>query len=274
MINFAKAKYSQVFLINAHIIKLIIQTIKHFVAVHPDTKLIEMGIGHANLTKYFVTNPNYIGFEIDKHLYNNIHTFAPTANIFNEDFFSETAQDKLKIFLSSTKNKVFFSNVPYNITGVCLKYIFLNSLNISMFIVMLQKEVADKIIAPVNAKNYSSLSVIFQTLCTTKMLCSVSKNSFLPKPAVDSTVLIIEPNHELPDTFNKIQFVQFANALFKNRRKTLKNNLFAWNSKLTKLKMTSILNEQKLTDNIRAQALTTIQIQKLFHFLSKLEPDS
>ena len=89
------------------------------------------------------------------------------------------------------ENIVFISNLPYYITSKLLNKILINGLNINTIVTMMQKEVGQKIIRP-DSKDYNLLSVILDYQYNTSIIKFVGKNSYLPRPEIDSIVLKFE----------------------------------------------------------------------------------
>ena len=117
------------------------------------------------------------------------------------------------------------ANLPYYITSPVLFKLFESSLSFPIITVMMQKEVADRFIAQPNSKEYGSISVEGQYLYDIKRVCNAPKNAFMPSPKVDSTVLTFERKKDIVPVKNQNEFFMIIKACFKQRRKTLYNNL-------------------------------------------------
>ena len=121
---------------------------------------------------------------------------------------------------------IVFGNLPYNISAKLLvNLVRLNNLKkiFNKFILMFQKELADRIVSSEGSKSYGRISVMCQTYFDVEIKFNVSRNVFQPKPGVDSSVLSFHPKKNMiPDP---LHFSQFIKKVFSNRRKKLKNNL-------------------------------------------------
>jgi len=227
-----RKSWGQNFLIDNNIINKIITNIK------PNSKdyIIEVGPGQGSLTiplSKIVSNIHAI--EIDpllvKHLKNkNIKS----AIIYNSDILNWEPQD------TSIKYKIV-GNLPYNISSPII-FKFLNQHYWDEMIIMVQKELADRIIAKPNCKDYSRISVISQTFCIVNSLFNISNNVFYPKPEIQSSLIKFK---RIKKDINITEFSLFIKSAFKQRRKKLKNNL-------TNLHLTPSLNKyaEKRPENI------------------------
>ena len=123
---------------------------------------------------------------------------------------------------------VVFGNLPYNIsTQILIKWIRYKNLNntFKKFILMFQKEVAERIIAETNNKNYGRLAVLSSWKLKIKKIIDVSPNSFYPIPKVKSTILLIKPKNENFNLKNPKNLEHITNVFFNQRRKMIKKPL-------------------------------------------------
>ena len=130
-----------------------------------------------------------------------------------------------------TINKVV-ANIPYNITGPLLERLLgrldrPSKTTYKRLILLLQKEVADRILASPGQSNFSALSVRVQLMAKCNHVCSVSPNSFKPPPKVDSTVIAIEPfsRSQCLESSTAIRVEELLRKAFSSRRKKLRNTL-------------------------------------------------
>jgi len=187
--------------------------------------VVEIGAGAGTLTKVLSDiAKKVISFEIDKDLKDTLLSL----NLENAEFVFEDALkyplDKLheRIMHSASKYKLV-ANLPYYITTPLL-FKFLEDEKCTSLTIMIQKEVAMRIVAKENTADYGILSVLCQALSDITYNRTVSKKVFTPMPKVDSAVITLKKN--LRSNLRKIEhFKRIVKASFAMRRKTLSNNL-------------------------------------------------
>ena len=187
--------------------------------------VLEVGPGTGNLTeKIILKKPKkFFAIEKDKSLAKRLNEkFREKIILINDDI--------LKINEKNYSNDpmIVFGNLPYNIsTQILVKWIRYNNLHntFKKFILMFQKEVADRIIANTNSKKYGRLSILTTWKMNVKKLLEVSPNSFYPKPKVNSTVLLLEPKSDFFKIKNPKNLEHITNIFFNQRRKMVKHPL-------------------------------------------------
>ncbi|MCV2508800.1 MAG: 16S rRNA (adenine(1518)-N(6)/adenine(1519)-N(6))-dimethyltransferase RsmA [Candidatus Lightella neohaematopini] len=215
-----KRKFGQVFLKDINVIKNII----NLICPKINQTIVEIGPGTGAITKKLVNLVKYLFLiEIDIDLAtkltnklsnNNINIIC--QNVINTNFFilSRRINQKLRLF----------GNLPYN---NCISIIFhvLKYINVIHDIhFMLQKELANRIIATPNSKEYGKLSVIMQYYYNMVPLINISPTSFYPIPKVYSTVIKFIPrNYKININLDKL--ILILNLAFNQRRKKIKNSL-------------------------------------------------
>jgi len=224
IVNKPKKNLGQNFLIDKNIINKIIKIGN----IEKKKAVMEIGPGYGNLTEAIISmNPkNILAIEKDKKLsillkkkFQNIKNLK----IINEDILSIIKEKNLK------NNLLVFGNLPYNIsTQILASLILLKNWPpwYDHLIFMFQKEVANRIIAKTNTKEFSRLTVLSNWRLEIKKHFDVSKNSFFPKPKVDSTVLSFRPKkNNLLNIRNPKNLEKITQILFSNRRKMINKNL-------------------------------------------------
>lgn len=220
----ANKALGQNFLVDEDIAKEIVSKAN----INKDSYVIEIGPGLGALSEIIATKTNcFKMYEIDKNMVNILNeTFKEYKNV------SITNIDFLKVdiekLISDANNQgyndiIIISNLPYYITTKLLNKILINNLKINTFIAMMQKEVGQKIIKP-DKKDLNPLSIILKYQYDVEIIKYVSKNSYLPRPNIDSVVLKFSktaPKYNC--SFNSL--VSLLDIIFKNRRKTIYNNL-------------------------------------------------
>lgn len=252
----AKKKYGQNFLIDANIASKIAN-----IAANKDMLTIEVGPGLGALSEYLCKYSLSVdAYEIDKDMVDILNEDI------NEDNFKVYHEDFLDTDLSKYKGQVinFASNLPYYVTTPILFKLFKSNLNINKITVMVQKEVADRFNATVNSKDYSALSLIVQYLYVVKLEMNVPKTCFYPVPNVDSAVISFTPIKERNYQYEEGLF-NFIEDCFKQRRKTLNNNL---KEILSNEQIKLIYDKLKLSDNVRAQELLLDDFIKMYEVIN------
>ena len=212
-----KKSLGQNFLSNINIINKIIEIGN----ISKDDEILEIGPGTGNLTKEIIKkNPNKIFLvEKDNILFNNLRkSFGNSENFFNEDIL------KFKENKLSKKKLIVFGNLPYNIaTQILIKWILNNDKNCwyKKLILMFQKDVAERIIANTDTKNYGRLSIICNWKLKITKHFDISKNFFYPKPKVESTVLSFLPKKNYAKFKNNQNLEKITRIFFSQKRKMI-----------------------------------------------------
>jgi len=213
-----KKSLGQNFLIDQNILQKIVNT----VSINSNSEILEIGPGTGNLTNYLIKkNPKKI-FVVEKD--NNLSMlldkkFKNKINIINNDIL------KISENLISKQKLVVFGNLPYNIsTEILSKWITSENKNFwfSKLILMFQKEVADRIIAKINTSNYGRLSILSNWKLDIKKIMNISRNSFFPKPKIESSLLIFSPKNKFYKIKNPKNLEMITRVFFNQRRKMIK----------------------------------------------------
>jgi len=219
--NYPKKSLGQNFLIDKNVINIIINVGD----IKKNDTVLEVGPGTGNLTEKILSkNPRKIfAIEKDKFLARKLHEkFKEKIILVNNDI--------LKIDEKNYSNDpmIVFGNLPYNIsTQILIKWIRYKNLNntFKKFILMFQKEVAERIIAETNNKNYGRLAILSSWKLEIEKITDVSPNSFYPIPKVKSTILLIKPKSEYFNLKNPKNLEHITNVFFNQRRKMIKKPL-------------------------------------------------
>ncbi len=213
----SKKSLGQNFLIDQNILKKIVE----IDILKNKPEIIEIGPGTGNLTEFLVkSNPKKIyAIEKDENLAKDLSKrFADRVDVINEDIlkFSDN-----KIF---TDMSIIIGNLPYNISSqILVKFILNNcSLRFKALIFMFQKEVANRILAKVNSKEYGRLSILANWKFNIKKVLDVKPNSFSPRPKVDSSLLIFKKKHKEYNLKNPKILEKVTRIFFNQRRKKIK----------------------------------------------------
>jgi 16S rRNA (adenine1518-N6/adenine1519-N6)-dimethyltransferase len=159
-------------------------------------------------------------------------------------------------------------NLPYNISSPFLEHLIANRHYVRNAILMFQFEVAQRLIARPNSKEYGALSIASQYYARISPLIKISKECFYPKPKVDSMVL--EFNMEMPHPVrakDEERFLKIVKAAFSFRRKTILNSLERGMVPMTRHMIVGALEESSIEPNRRAETLTIDEYIHLSSFL-------
>ena len=189
--------------------------------------VLEIGPGTGNLTSKLINkNPKKIvAVEKDNNLCSILQKkFEQNkkVSIINKNIMGV---DEHKL---TTDNMIIFGNLPYNIsTQILVKWIKLKNLNnvCKKMILMFQKEVADRIIASSNTKDYGRISILSSWRFFSKKIYDIEPDSFYPKPKVKSSVIIFKPREDYFKFKNVNNLEYNTNIFFNQRRKMIKNPL-------------------------------------------------
>ena len=232
--------------------------------------VLEVGTGHGELTSILVNlSSKVVSIELDTNLYNySVEKFKNTKNVklVNMDFMEIDLQTFLDSEFDDQKDIVMCANIPYYITTPIITKV-LESERFSQITLMMQKEVADKILSPPGTKNCSSLSVMVRYYSVPEFVCDVSRYNFVPVPKVDSSVISFKTIKQY-NIKNKKNFFDVVHASFSKRRKNILNSISS-GIKISKSIISNILKSLNLDINNRAENLTFQNFIDISNLLSK-----
>ena len=243
-----KKKYGQNFLVDKNIVNKIVSDIE----ILPNSLVVEIGCGDGKLTKVLCEKfDSVLGYEIDldvkENLFANLSGFDNFKIIF-DDFLKRDVVFDLDNF--SYDNLYIIANLPYYITTPIIEKIVSSCLNINMIRIMVQKEVGDRFCAKVGSKDYGSFTVFLNYNFNIEKNFIVSRNSFYPKPNVDSMIVSFYPKDK-----NYVTDLEFFNKLvrdsFRFKRKTFRNNLKDYDLSIIE----RVLNKYGYDLSVRAEQL-------------------
>ncbi len=253
----AKKGFGQNFLVDPKIVERCAEE------AHCENAVLEIGPGIGSLTEQLALHSKHVtAFEVDEALIPVLaDTLSPYDNveIILEDFLTCDLRAKVDELEQKYGSVSVCANLPYYITTPVLFRLFEEAPDIPYITVMVQKEVGDRFAAAVNTKEYSALSVEAQYLYNVKKLFTVPGRSFNPSPNVDSVIIQFErkPIEERPEETKA--FFDFVKMCFKQRRKTIYNNL-----KDAHEDALGMLERAGLDPKQRAQEMTMEQLRTLY----------
>ena len=256
-----KKSLGQNFLID----KNIIEKICNAANIKRNNNVLEIGPGTGNLTDFILQKKpkKFHVIEKDERLIKNLNQrFDDKITIINEDIL------KYDLKLLSDKDLIIFGNLPYNISSQILAN-FINysysEFSYKKLVFMFQKEVADRILAKDNSKNYGRLSIFSSWKLNIKKIMDINPSSFFPKPKVMSSLLIFEPKINYIKFKNSKNLEHITNVFFNQRRKMIKKplNILFKSSK-------EVIDELNLNINLRPQNLKKETFYKICLIYEKL----
>lgn len=268
-----KKSFGQNFLTDTNILQKIVDTAE----IDKNVNVIEIGPGIGALTEFLAENAaEVMAFEIDDRL---IPILADTlrhfdnAKVINEDILKSDLQSRIKEFANPDLPIKVVANLPYYITTPILMHLIESKIPFAEFVVMMQKEVADRISAEPNTKAYGSLSIAVQYYMTAKVAFVVPHTVFVPAPNVDSAILKMTRREQpLVQVKDEDFFFRVSKISFVHRRKTLWNNLTSHFGKAdeTKAKLEQALEIAEIKPSIRGEALSIAEFAKLADALKEV----
>lgn len=217
----------QNFLVDENIAKKIVSSLE----IKPGDIVIEIGPGQGVLTKYIsALTENLIAVELDRSIHEKLSAeYSGKAKIIHKDFLKFDLEKDLTVIPDANvsgkiKLKVI-GNIPYNITTEILFRLFDSADKMESAVLMMQKEVAKRLTAQPNTKDYGILAVQTQFSSAPKILFNVPPTAFFPKPNVESSIVRFGFNENKYRVADKKLFKSLVRNSFGQRRKTMKNSL-------------------------------------------------
>ncbi|MGO4929495.1 16S rRNA (adenine(1518)-N(6)/adenine(1519)-N(6))-dimethyltransferase RsmA [Fundicoccus sp. Sow4_D5] len=268
-----KKSLGQNFLVEPHMLEKMIEAGE----VDETTTVIEIGPGIGALTEYLAIHAKEVlAFEIDQRFVKILSkTLAPYDNVrvIHQDILSVDFASEDYEWLHHVKRLVVVANLPYYITTPIIMNLLASDLPFQSLIMMMQKEVAERMTASVGTKAYNSLTIAIQNDMEAETAFIVPKTVFIPKPNVDSAVLKLTRREEALVTVDDThRFQKFVQACFKQRRKTIWNNLKAafTSDEVSADDVRAIMDQVGLDGSRRAESLTIIEFAQLYEAFSIL----
>ncbi len=267
-----KKSFGQNFLTDTNILQKIVDTAE----IDKNVNVIEIGPGIGALTEFLAENAaEVMAFEIDERLVPILEDTLRDHNnikVINEDVLKTDLQTRVKEFKNPNLPIKVVANLPYYITTPILMHLIESKIPFAEFVVMMQKEVADRISAEPNTKAYGSLSIAVQYYMTAKVAFVVPRTVFVPAPNVDSAILKMTRREQpLVEVKDEDFFFRVSKISFVHRRKTLWNNLTSHfgKSEEVKTKLEQALENANIKPSIRGEALSIPDFARLSDALSE-----
>jgi len=257
---------------------LIDPNILHNIVSHADltkeSAAIEIGPGIGALTEHLARKAGQVvAFEIDQRLLPVLEdTLSPYNNvaIVHSDILKANVTEVMQEKLASYEDVMVVANLPYYVTTPILIKLLMEKLPIRGMVVMMQKEVADRITAKPSTKAYGSLSIAIQYYMAAEIAMTVPKTVFMPQPNVDSAVIKLTRHKQAPVKVIDEDFLfTVSRSSFAQRRKTILNNLQSQlpHGKEKKELILKALSEANIDPTRRGETLTIQEFGKLADLL-------
>ena len=248
-------RFGQHYLCSAHVVNKIVEAVS-------DVKgILEVGPGPGALTSILSLKcEKLIAIEIDSKAVLMLEETAPNAEVISGDVLQlnlERMIEKLPV------PRAVVSNMPYQITGPLFGKFSEIRNYYAKAVLMMQKEVGDRVLAVSGTKNYGSLSVFLQSQFEIKKLLNVSASSFLPPPKVESVVLEFIPKSTGLSLNQEPLYFKFVRIGFAHPRKTLMNNL-VFGLRKERIEFEKLLRRTGLEVLVRPHQLTLEHWRILF----------
>ncbi|QHS23878.1 16S rRNA (adenine(1518)-N(6)/adenine(1519)-N(6))-dimethyltransferase RsmA [Virgibacillus sp. MSP4-1] len=259
-----KKSLGQNFMIDSNILEKLVTN----AGVTAQSGVIEIGPGIGALTEQLAKQAKEVlAFEIDQRLLPVLEdTLSPYSNVsvIHQDILKTDVTHFIKEQFPDQEVKVV-ANLPYYITTPILMKLLMDQLPITDITVLIQKEVAERMSARPNTKEYGSLSIAVQYYTEAKVVMNVPKSAFMPQPNVDSSVLQLKMRKEAPVYVeNETFFFELVQASFGQRRKTLMNNLGRhFKGQMSKDEISAILEKVQIDGQRRGESLSIEEFASL-----------
>ena len=247
----------QNFLINSEVVENIVQSSD----ITKDDMVIEIGPGLGVLTKYLLEKAKkVVCIELDTKMVKILQDrFSEYDNI--EIINTDVLKINLNEIIEKNKGEIrkvkVVANLPYYITTPIIMKLIEDRLDIESITVMIQKEVADRLIEIPGGKNTGAITYTVYYYCTSKKIMEVPNTSFIPEPEVTSEIIKMDMRDKpVVDVENPQIMFRIIKSAFMQRRKTLLNALTNANVFINKEQGINTLKELNLKENVRAEELT------------------
>lgn len=258
-----KKKFGQNFIVDENIINSIISKSD----ITKDCMVIEIGPGAGSLTyKLAASAKQVLCYEIDNTLQNVLEENLKdlrNVDIIYQDFLEANVKQDLANY--EFEKLYVVANLPYYITTPIIVKLIEDEIPVDKIVVMVQKEVGNRFKAQPGSKDYSSLSVYLNYYFEISKLLDVSRNIFIPKPNVDSIVVEFKRKESTYQLNDSQLFFQLVRDSFRQKRKTLRNNLKHYDLSLVE----TVLNEYHYDLSVRAEQLSIEIFVAIANRLSK-----
>ncbi|MBE9182176.1 16S rRNA (adenine(1518)-N(6)/adenine(1519)-N(6))-dimethyltransferase RsmA [Oculatella sp. LEGE 06141] len=255
----------------------VLQRIVAAAALSEHDRILEIGPGTGLLTRQLLPLvQTVVAVEIDRDLCKFLRQQFSTNDRFvliEGDILSLDLAKRLSEITANPRLNKVVANIPYNITGPILEKLLGTIASptpdpFDAIVLLVQKEVAERLCAAPGSKVYGALSVRVQYLATCEWICVVPAKAFHPAPKVDSAVVRLQPRPFHPAVLDPAQLATLVKLGFATRRKMLRNNL---SSLVERDRLTDFLEQHSLNPQARAEELGVANWVALSDWLTKTQ---
>ena len=242
--------------------------------IDKSTQVLEIGTGAGTLTKILGDMAkSVVSYEVDKNLKPVIEENLANATNVQVKFGDILEQSINSIEQNFSGEYKMVANLPYYITTPIIFKFLEQSTNLKTMVIMVQKEVAERLCATEGSANYGAITASIKLWGNAKVTRIVKRNMFVPAPNVDSAIVRIDYE---PNKFNISDISltkQVIRSAFNMRRKTLANNLKT-SFNLSSEQIINILNKANLNEKIRGEALPVNKFVEIANLIYEIKKDS
>lgn len=265
----ANKSLGQNFLINDSVVDKIVESAE----ITKNDLVIEIGPGLGNLTEFLLEKAGkVIAIELDQRMLeilNDRFSLYDNFEIINEDVLKVNLNELIsKNKNSEIKNAKIVANLPYYITTPIIMKLLEEKLDIETITVMVQKEVADRLIAIPGEKLSGAITYSVYYYATSENVTIVENNSFIPEPEVDSEVIKLSIRKNPPvELLDEDQFFKTVKASFMQRRKTLINALVNGGILKNKQDAKKLFDNLNMDYNTRGESLSIEKFAEISNYI-------
>lgn len=264
-----RKKYGQNFLVDENILTKIIDA----AGINPQDSVLEIGPGLGTMTFVLAERAQDVtAVEIDALLIPILQKhFLDLSNI--RLIHGDALKTDWSSLFAPDQEIIVVANLPYYITSPLIEEMLKAPFKLKKMVILVQKEVGERLVAKPGSNSYGSLSVFVQSGALVEWVCSVPRGVFYPTPKVDSAVISITPKADLRQTIESKETLELTcRAIFGQRRKTLHNALLNsphWT--LSSEELAEVWNHIDYSDSLRGEVLHPDQIVKLSNQIYRVQ---
>lgn len=256
-----RKSYGQHFLTDARVTEKIVACL----ALEGAAQIVEIGPGRGALTGALIaTGKSVIAVETDARLAAYLREKHPTGLTLIESDILEVDAEELQAAGGASGPTLLVGNLPYNLGGPILEWIFQSAELWSQVVLMLQLEVARRLVAPPQTRDFGPLAIACALHFDVRKRFLVRPGAFFPPPKVTSAVVELTPATDPPvKPGDAHHFMRFVHALFGHRRKNMRNNL-KFDTPLGDQALDRLFADSSVDGRHRAEQLSWTELDRLY----------